>query len=338
MEQINNKDNSNEEVISIKSIDEKENNNNIIDIIEKSNKINISFKSLNDSLKIDRKSIKKIFSYITEKEKLSDMYIDHITINLFDFNQNNNNNQNLELISNDANCELVELDIKYKTILDKATIFHINLEKNYKNNNEESEKIKLNANKKRTISRKSLIKIFNFLNESIISMCDYINIVILYLNDEIENDFAKWVIEEKILGKYNKKPQKIDFDGKKSYNCIMDIPLKNNSQNIYTLDMLFSKVLDSIDDYDKESSFSDNINNLIIPRKSIDEDLIKVVNVSFIEEGILTNDDELENDGLNNENKKKRKKIKHSREPSNSSLKDEGHCNKNLCKGLCFIF
>ena len=324
MEQINNNDNSNEEVISIKSIDEKENNNNIIDIIEKSNKINISFKSLNDSLKIDRKSIKKIFSYITEKEKLSDMYIDHITINLFDFNQNNNNNQNLELISNDANCELVELDIKYKTILDKATIFHINLEKNYKNNNEESEKIKLNANKKRTISRKSLIKIFNFLNESIISMCDYINIVILYLNDEIENDFAKWVIEEKILGKYNKKPQKIDFDGKKSYNCIMDIPLKNNSQNIYTLDMLFSKVLDSIDDYDKESSFSDNINNLIIPRKNINEDLIQKPKVCFIEEGILTDINSKDNINLQKE------EIILTTNPD--------ICGNAICNDVCYIF
>ncbi len=168
------------------------------------------------------------------------------------------------------------------------------------------------------------------MNKSIIDMSDYINLVILYLN---ENYIAKFSSEEKILGKEN-----IYFFGKKEYNSDIKVPKKSKCQNIYEFDILFNNVLDYIDDYDKESSFSDNINHFIIPRKNIDEDLIKVVNVSFIEEGIVTNDDELENDELNNENKKKRKKIKHSREPSNVCLNDEGNCNKNLCKGMCFIF
>ena len=327
MENNENNGSIKEDVLSIKSIDEKENNDYIINIIEKSNNNNITFISSNTSSKINIKSIKKIFSLITEKEKLSDMYLDHITINILDFNSNENKeNQNLELNSNNADDEPIELDIKYKTILDKATIFHINLEKNVENNKEESDIAKLNTNIKRTISRRSLTKIFSYLKQSIISMSDYINLIILYLNNENQNDLAKLVIEQKILGKYSKSIQKIHFDGKKNFNCFMDIPLKNMSQNIYTMDMLFNKVLDYIDDYDKESSFSDNINNLIIPRKKIDDDLIQTAKVCFIEEGILTDSNTNNNTNTNT----KKGEIIHS---SNQNI-----CGNSTCNEVCYIF
>ena len=321
----------NEEEVSIKSEEEKENDIDIIDIIEKNKRNIIRLKSINNCIKIDSKSIEKIFSIIADKnnQNISDIYIDHITINILAQNKlpdiNINNDEN---IGNNS----FELDKIFIDILNRADIFYINFGKN-NIEKEKNENLLNTENNKNIINEKSLKKIFKYLSKSIIDMSDYINLVILYLN---ENNNAKFSLEQKILEKY--KNENIHFIGKKEYNSDIKVPKKNKCQNIYEFDILFNNVLDYIDDYDKESSFSDNINNLIIPRKSIDEDLIKVVNVSFIEEGILTNDDELENDGLNNENKKKRKKIKHSREPSNSSLKDEGHCNKNLCKGLCFIF
>ena len=331
MIQNENNPNDNEEDLSIKSIDEKDNNNDIIDLIESGDKNIVLFKSQNNYLKINSKSIKKIFSLICEKEKLSDMYLEHITINIFDFNPNKNNEfEDKKEINNNFqidNSDNIELDIKYQTLLEKTTIFHINLENNLIKNIE-PDIIKSNENKKTSIDRKSLKKIFSYLNKSLIDMSDYINLIILYLKDENQNDFAKLLIEQKILGKYSGEPKNIAFDGKRDYNCNINIPLKNESQNIYTLDNLFNKVLDYIDDYDKESSFSDNINNLIIPRKNIDDDLIQTAKVCFVEEGVLTDI---------NSNKKiiKKKEINNDNENNNQS---QNICNNEFCNGICKIF
>ena len=322
MAQIEDENNSfnnsnNENDISIKSLEGKENHNELIDAIEKNNKNIISFKSTNDTLKISSKSIKKIFSLMTnDLEKLSDIYLDHVTINIFDFIPNQNTAQSNNDKMTNSKIENMELDVKYKTVLDKTTIFSINLGNNISTENNLKSSIR--------IERKSLQKIFSYLNESIIGMSDYINLIILYLQKENQSDLAKLVIEQKILGKYYKEPKKLaSVEIKKDLNNYINIPAKNRSQNIYSFDMLFNKVLDYIDDYDKESSFSDNINNIIIPRKNIDDDLIQTANVCFVEEGILT-------DGRTSAESRKR---------NNSNIHtNQDICNKDLCNGMCNIF
>ena len=189
------------------------------------------------------------------------------------------------------------------------------------------------------VNRKSLTKIFNYLNSTLIENSDYINLIILYLKNE--SDLAKLTIEQKILKKYKSEKKKEFFNGKKEYYSNLKIPLRNESQNIYEIDNLFNKILDYIDDYDRESSFSDNINNLIIPRKAIDEDLIKVVNVSFIEEGILNENENDKNKNLDNKENneiKKKTKIKHYVESSENGMNNQNICNRNLCNGMCAIF
>ena len=322
MAQIEDENNSlnnsyNENDISIKSLEGKENHNELIDAIEKNNKNIISFKSTNDTLKISSKSIKKIFSLMTnDLEKLSDIYLDHITINIFDFIPNQNTAQSNNDKMTNSKIGNMELDVKYKTVLDKTTIFSINLGNNISTENNLKSSIR--------IERKSLQKIFTYLNESIIGMSDYINLIILYLQKENQSDLAKLVIEQKILGKYYKEPKKLaSIEIKKDLNNYINIPVKNRNQNIYSFDMLFNKVLDYIDDYDKESSFSDNINNIIIPRKNIDDDLIQTANVCFVEEGILT-------DGRTSAESRKR---------NNSNIHtNQDICNKDLCNGMCNIF
>ena len=249
-------------------------------------------------------------------EKLSDIYLDQVTINIYDFIPD----LDLELSNHEKMTkpkkDSMELDIKYKTILDKTTIFNINLDNNINLENNLKSSIK--------IARKSLQKIFSYLSESIIGMSDYINLIILYLKNENQSDLAKLVIEQKILGKYYKEPKKkASAEIKKNLNNFINVPVKNRSQNIYTFDMLFNKVLNHIDDYDKESSFSDNINNLIIPRKSINDDLIQTANVCFVEEGILT-------DG---------KTSAEARKKSTGNIHpNQDICNKDLCDGMCNIF
>jgi len=312
---LNNSDNQDD--ISIKSLEGKENHNELIDAIERNNKNIISFKSTNDTLKISSKSIKKIFLLMTDDlEKLSDIYLDHVTINIFDFIPEKNISQSYNDKMTNSKIENMELDVKYKNVLDKTTIFNINLDNIITPESNLKSSIK--------IERKSLQKIFSYLSESIIGMSDYINLIILYLQNENQSDLAKLVIEQKILGKYYKEPKKMaSIEIKKDLNNIINVPVKNRSQNIYSFDMLFNKVLDYLDDYDKESSFSDNINNIIIPRKNIDDDLIQTANVCFVEEGILT-------DGITSAESKKK---------NNSNIHtNQDICNKDLCNGMCNIF
>ena len=320
--------------------EEKEKNFDIINMVKNNNKNIIYIKNINSFLKINPKSINKILSLIKDKnhDNLSDIYIDHITINIISHNKEPEKNINANENINKENDNLV-LEDKYITILNKTNKFYINFNFDKDNINPQQNFINIPINKK------SLTKIFNYLKGTLIDNSDYINLIILYLKNE--SDLAKLTIEQKILKKYKSEKIKEYFYGKKDYNSNLKIPLKIESQNIYEIDNLFNKILDYIDDYDRESSFSDNINNLIIPRKTLDEDLIKVVNVSFIEEGILNENDEnkeLDNndkDNVNNDNKeiKKNKKNKLNREPThNTDLSNENICNKNLCNGVCNIF
>ena len=318
----------NEDKSSKKIINEKDNNKDIIDIIEYKNNNMIIFKSKKSSLKINMSSLKKIFSLVSNKEQLEDMYFDHVTINILDFNPDNDNDdefENIKKINKNSQHEEIELDLKYKTILEKANIFNISFERNLIQKNVGLDIIKLNEKEKTKIVKKSLKKIFKYQNKSIISMSDYINLVILYLQDEKQSDFAKLLIEQKILGKYSGETKKDVFDGKKEFNSYIKVPLTNQSQNIYIIDNLFNKVLDYIDDCEKESSFSDDINNLIIPRKNIDEDLIQTAKVYFVEEGILT---DINSDKNNIVNKK---------EGNNNNINQQ-ICNNQMCSEICCIF
>jgi hypothetical protein len=299
--------------ISKQSEEEKENYIDIIDIIEKSNKNIIKIKKTNCILKINSNSIKKIFSLIIDKENeiLSDMYIDNIIINIY---KDKNNSK---------------LENKYITLLEKTEAFQINFDANVNN-------VQLGQNNNKfEINRKSLTKIVNYLNKSIIDMSDYINLVILYLSNENKAEIAKMTIEQKILEKYKKEniaKKENDINGIKQLNCKLKVPRRNKYHNIYEMDMLFNKVLDYIDDFDKDSSFSDDINNLIIPRKELNEDLIKVVNVSFIDGILPTESDENE--------KGNKKKVKSNRQLSNTSYNKEKSeaCNRQICNGICNIF
>ena len=299
-----------------KNEEEKDNNIDIIDIIEKINRNFIILKNNNSFIEIDYKSINKIFCLINKaKENLSNIYIDYVIINIDNTNNELENNNNLNEKNYSENY-ISYLDNVYINILNKINIFNINFNSKKNNNNNNIR-----------INKDSLKKIFGYLNKSLISNSDYINLVILYF--ENKNDLAKFAIEQKILNKYKNEDIKEDFKGKKNYDLNLKVPLKNDSQNIYELDNIFNKVLNYIDDYDRESDFSDNINNLIIPRETIDEDLIKVVNVSFIEEGILPNEKEKE---LSNNSKNLRTSSITGR--NNNAMA----CNNNMCNGLCSIF
>ena len=134
------------------------------------------------------------------------------------------------------------------------------------------------------------------------------------------------------MKKYKGENKKQDFNGIKKFNAALKIPPRHKIQNIYEIDNCFNKILDHIDNFENESSFNDKMNDLAVPRKTIDEDLIKVVNVSFMEEGILTEDNN------NNENEyKNERKVRHARQSSNISVNNGDICSKKLCNGMCNV-
>ena len=275
----NNKNNENHEY---EFIYETNKNIDIINIVDKINNNIIKFYSSKKILlKTKSKSIKKIFSLIEFKDNLSDIYTEYIILNIINYNNH------LKGINNDRNDVL---DIKYEKILEKTILFYINIEKT-KNENIED------INDRIKIQRKSLLKIFSYLNETIITMSDFILIIIVLIKEEVENNISN-----------NKINNNFTID--------LKIPTKNKEQNIYKFDILFNNILNYIDDIEKESSFSGDIIKMKIPKKKIDEKLIKNDLNLFEVEGILT-DRDLET------------------EKNNIINNDES---RNICNKICIIF
>ena len=275
----NNKNNENHEY---EFIYETNKNIDIINIVDKINNNIIKFYSSKKILlKTKSKSIKKIFSLIEFKDNLSDIYTEYIILNIINYNNH------LKGINNDRNDVL---DIKYEKILEKTILFYINIEKT-KNENIED------INDRIKIQRKSLLKIFSYLNETIITMSDFILIIIVLIKEEIENNISNYKINN-------------------NFTIDLKIPTKNKEQNIYKFDILFNNILNYIDDIEKESSFSGDIIKMKIPKKKIDEKLIKNDLNLFEVEGILM-DRDLET------------------EKNNIINNDES---RNICNKICIIF
>ena len=168
----------------------------IIGIIEKINRNIIRFKTTNNIVNIDSKSIAKIFSIIESHQNILDIYINHITIIILSPNESPIINNKENLVNNNLESNNI-----YSKILDETNIFHINFEQ--KNQKKVKNKALLKVgNIKIIIYSKSLKKIFRYLDMSLFDMSDYINLVILYLN---ENNIAEFINRHKIFEKIKLK-------------------------------------------------------------------------------------------------------------------------------------
>ena len=260
----------------------------IINIVDEINNCFIQIFNTKKRLKLKSLSLKKIFSLIEFENNSSDIYLDFITFNIINFNKNKRNKKQID--------NSIELDEKYIKILDKTIRFHINFE--YTENKPKER----DFDNKITIHRKSLMKIFSFFNESIISMSDYIIIIVISFKEE-ENVNLN-------LAKNNVIKQ---------FNVNLEIPIKNQEYNIYKYDILFTNIMNRIDDLENESSFSDDIFNIAFPKKNIDTEINKNNSALISDEGILTDFD--------------------SKEKNNNKLKNiNGNSKANFCNEICFIF
>ena len=153
------------------------------------------------------------------------------------------------------------------------------------------------------------------MGKNIFDMSDYINIIVLYLNeDEINKDF----IQNRIVDKYNKSEEKFYFIGNKKLEMDLIVPEKNKKNSIYKLNSLFDKILIKIDNVDSSDLSEDNEieknENESVPKKYIDQK-IKANSDNYYE--VVNNKSEDEESGLPKD--------------------DKCNCQKDLCE-ICNIF
>lgn len=249
---------------------------NFIEFLEEKFFLIVNLKKSNESLQMRNKSILKIFelfNHKNNKDSFEEILLEHITCIITDkddYDTINHGNENS--IGNEI------LDGRYVELLNQTKIYKISFTKkgignsvidNMKKNlliYEEEQKNKL------SVKSSSIKKICKLLGKTIFDMSDYINVLLVYLNeDEINTIF----IQNKILDKYNKIDEKINFEGIKKYETELIIPDKNKKIEINKYSDIFEKVLNRIDNMENLSDFSEenkmNENSENIPKKFIEE-------------------------------------------------------------------
>ena len=284
---------------AIKSLNE--NGFNFIDILQEKFFLQIALTKSNNIVQISNKSILKIFEFFSDdknnKENFEETLLNHITCLIQE-------KEDFPTINHSMGVEI--LDAPFVELLKRTKNYKINLNKK-KNDIKEIEYIKNNLliyedkGNKININSNSIKKICKLLGKTIFDISDYINVLILYLNeDEINQAF----IQNKIIDKYNKTEENLNFFGKKNLETNLIVPEKNNKKGISQYNHLFDKVLNRIDNVENLSEFSDEKNieineDDIIPKKYIEQKMIKKLNYNnnneennkIDDQYVLTNDD-----------------------------------------------
>jgi hypothetical protein len=300
--------------LAIKSLDETA--FDLLEFLKEKYFLSITFKKSNNNVQISNKSIFKIFESFNDKndkENLEEVLLNHITCTI-------NEKDDFNTINHGIENSMEILDAPYVELLNKTNNYKINFN-NKKEENKAFEDIKKNLliyeehNNKLNVQSRSIKKICKFLGKNIFDMSDYINIIVLYLNeDEINKDF----IQNRIVDKYNKSEEKFYFLGNKKLETDLIVPEKNKKNSIYKLNSLFDKILIKIDNVDSSDLSDDNEieknENESVPKKYIDQK-IKANSDNYYE--VVNNKSEDEESGL---------------------LKDDKcNCQKDLCE-ICNIF
>ena len=278
--------------LAIKSLDET--GFDFIELLNEKYILFITLKKLNNTpIQITNKSILKIFKLFCDKdnkENLEENLLNHITCTIA---ENNDFITINPVVDNSIGIDI--LDAPYVELLKNTKNYKINFtKKGIGDKDIDSMKKNLliyeEQNNKLSVNADSIKKICKFLGKTIFDMSDYINILVLYFN---EDEINKIFIQNKILEKYNKTEEKINFLGTKNFETKLIIPEKNKKNGINKLNNFFEKVLNKIDSIDNMSSFSENQkkdnneDDEKVPKKFI-EQKIKIKSVKYEE----INDDE----------------------------------------------
>lgn len=234
----------NDHSLLIKSVEDTD--FNFLDFLKDKQLLSITFKDM--ILQISNKSIIKIFTLLTNDEDG-----DNIENNLTNYITCLMSDDNLSYNKDATTNSIGVLETPFKKLLDKTKNYKINI---VTSKVDEIKKELLNYAQQKNkidIKSKSIDKICKYLNKSIYDISDYINIVIIY-DDE---DYDKELLKQKLIDKYDKIGENIYFIGVKKFITDFSIPPKNNKNSIYRINILFNNVLNKIDSVEN-NSFDDS--------------------------------------------------------------------------------
>ena len=282
----------------IKSLDEGA--FNFVDLIKDKLVLLITTKN-KINFQVSNKSILKIFNILCDKDKgeyIENFLSDYITCSI---NEDNNSYKDDFILNNQENS-LGILDTPYIKLLEQTQDYKISINSTTNSSMDEIKQKLLNYDDQKNIiniKSTSMGKICKYLNKSIYDISDYINILVLYLNNQ--DDFNIYTIKSKIIDKYSQSGLNAYFMGKKLFESNVKVPLKNEKSPLFKFDDLFENILNKIeniennssDDFDeiKDKNNTDNNNDkLDTPKKFIEQKIkINKVNYDDNEEEIYNN-------------------------------------------------
>ena len=261
-ESIDNQSNS----IFIKSFDYE--NFNYTDLLKNKKLLKISFNTSDNTIEIQTNAVKKILSKIEKgSENLEILYSKYITALVPD-NENSLNKENL--LENEENYGV--LDTVFVQLLNQTKKYHISFP-NKENNTPKEIFYDINIDKI-PIPSNAIKKIFRFLQKNIYDMSDYINIILLNMNEEGTNNS---IFKTKILDKYIHSNSEITDIGVKYLNLNLEIPQKNRPTKLNKIDVLFNNTLNHIENQyetplDRDDKSEEN-SELNIPKINIIDEM-----------------------------------------------------------------
>ena len=264
-------------------------------LITTKNKINVQ---------ISNKSIFKIFNILCDKDKgeyIENFLSDYITCSITE----ENNSYKDDFILNNQENSLGILDAPYIKLLEQTQDYKISINSTTNSSMDEIKQKLLNYDEQKNIiniKSTSMGKICKYLNKSIYDISDYINILVLYLNNQ--DDFNIYTIKSKIIDKYSQSGLNAYFMGKKLFESNVKVPLKNEKSPLFKFDDLFENILNKIeniennssDDFDeiKDKNNTDNNNDKLDTPKKFIEQKIKINKVNYDD-----NEDEINHNSNN---------------------------------------
>ena len=276
----------------------------------------VTSKKTNNAINIRNNSILKIFELFCDKnnkENIETNLLNYITCII-----NEGEDLGTQNYANENSVGVCVLDAPYVELLKQTKNYKINFNiKGIKENPYEDIKKNLllyeEQNNKINIKANSLKKICKFLGKSIFDISDYINVLVLYLNEE---EINKAFIQKKIIDKYNSKSgENFYFNGIKKFETKLILPEKNKKNSIYKLNSLFDKILNKMDNVENISDLSDD---------NMEKNEIKIDNIPKKYIG-----QKYENEINNNKNDEEENRLPRDDNKFN--------CQKDICEN-CLVF
>ena len=290
----------------------------LIDLLKDKFFLSIKIYKNKNEINITNKSILKILKLFSN-ENIENILQEYITFNVIDDNISYKD----DFLLNQDNS-LGILDAPFVKLLEMTNVYKISITKEIKIKtplDEIKKELLNNELQKNKIDFKAISfkKICKFLNKSIYDLSDYINILILFLNND---DINKAQLQSILIDKYSKSGQNEFFMGKKNFETNLRNPVKNDKNNIYKIDDLFENVLNKIDNIENNSSeeiFEDNKDKVNFKGEKIETPK------KFIEQKIKINQLKYDKDDID------------KKEDIDDIPKRKCNCQKDVCS-FCNIF